>query len=345
MSETDAPTFHNFKQYLKWLQLHEDAILLRRAYIDIAGDLAAGVMLSQLVFWHLPNPATGKTKLRVDKQGHRWVAKSDKEWWDECRLTVDQARRARSLLVKTGVVESRTFKFNGTPTTHLRIVEEEFLIRLQGQVDSGHSPSPTGLQPESLTEITTEITTEIPPTPKGDGGVKEKESLKKEAVLVPFLGAWNELKRPEWVHHQVLDKRAQGQIRELAKWSSSGDLYDSALTAFRAAVKWAATRESWCSDRKGTTLVEVGANSKFIQYAEKAAHEASSPVKSSVSKAVHPDTILRQKWLYEGARAFTEDGDVVTIVEQMGEYRRVRHEDGREDWFMRDQLRSVEESE
>lgn len=115
-----------FEQFLLWERSSRDTIEVKRAYIDMAGDLVAGIVLSQIVYWHLPS-RDGRTRLRVKRDGHLWLAKGRADWWDECRVSPKQADRALALLAERGLVEVRLFRFAGAPTKHVRIVPEAFL--------------------------------------------------------------------------------------------------------------------------------------------------------------------------------------------------------------------------
>ena len=59
----------SFNDFLRWEEADQDSINVKRMYIDIAGDLIAGILLSQIVYWHLPSKRDGQTKLRVKKEG------------------------------------------------------------------------------------------------------------------------------------------------------------------------------------------------------------------------------------------------------------------------------------
>jgi hypothetical protein len=98
------------------------------AYIDIAGDLVAGTLLSQIIYWFTPN-SNGQQKVRVFKDGHYWLAKKQEEWYDEIRITEKQYRTAIKKLEDKKLVIKKRYKFNGSPTTHIRpnypILQEE----------------------------------------------------------------------------------------------------------------------------------------------------------------------------------------------------------------------------
>ena len=111
----------NLCDFLAWEKASRDTIDVKRMYIDVTGDLMAGVLLSQIVFWHLPDKQ-GQSKLSVERDGHRWLAKAREDWWDECRIAPRQMDRLLPLLEGKGLVETRTWKFSGSPTTHIRLV-------------------------------------------------------------------------------------------------------------------------------------------------------------------------------------------------------------------------------
>lgn len=120
----------DLKEFLLWEQATRDCIDVKKIYVDMADDLVAGVLLSQIVYWNLPDKQ-GKTKLRVVKDGHLWLAKGRENWWDECRIKPRQFDTAFKKLEEQGLVEKKTFKFNGDPTLHIRILWDKFLPRLQ----------------------------------------------------------------------------------------------------------------------------------------------------------------------------------------------------------------------
>ena len=125
----------DFQQFLQWETVTRDVLDVKRVYIDLAGDLAAGVALSEIVYWYLPNK-NGKTKLRVEKDGIYWIAAPRAEWWNRCRLSPEQADYALGKLIKKGLIEKRVFKFGGIPVVHIRLLEQNFLIQLSALIQS-----------------------------------------------------------------------------------------------------------------------------------------------------------------------------------------------------------------
>jgi hypothetical protein len=114
------------KQFLLYERASRDTIDVKRAYIDMAGDLVAGIVLSQIVYWHLPN-RQGEDRLAVERDGHKWLAKKREDWWQECRVTPKQADRALQILSEKGLIETKLYKFAGAPTKHVRLVWDRFL--------------------------------------------------------------------------------------------------------------------------------------------------------------------------------------------------------------------------
>ena len=115
------------QEFLTWEQASRDTIDVKRCYVDIAGgDLIAGILLSQIMYWHLP-AKDGGDKLRVEKDGETWLAKGRADWWDECRISPKQFDRASAILQKLGLIQTVVKRFSGNPTVHIRICWDTFL--------------------------------------------------------------------------------------------------------------------------------------------------------------------------------------------------------------------------
>jgi len=115
------------QEFINHEKASQDIVKVKCVYIDMAGDLTSGVLLSQIVYWHLPDSKGNPTKLRVEKQGELWLAKKREDWWDECRLTPRQFDYSISKLEDKELVKSKLFKFDGVPVKHVRIFWEQFL--------------------------------------------------------------------------------------------------------------------------------------------------------------------------------------------------------------------------
>lgn len=88
-------------------------------YIDITGDLIEGTLLSRILYWFAPTKDK-KSKLRIFKDDHYWIAKQRRDWWEEIRITERQYDKAIKELVKKDFVITAKYKFNSMPTIHIR---------------------------------------------------------------------------------------------------------------------------------------------------------------------------------------------------------------------------------
>jgi len=146
-------------------------MIQKHEYRQIGGDLAVGTLLAQVHYWSLP-AANGKTQLRVKRDGQLWIAKTRKEWCCETGLSLEQYKRAITVLKAKGLVETRIMKFNGQPMTHLRLRAEAFdaslaFVRDAIQVEANtlskwcQSHHPSGVSPTTpYTELQTKLQTE-----------------------------------------------------------------------------------------------------------------------------------------------------------------------------------------
>lgn len=93
--------------------------IIRHAYVDIAGELVAGALLGQILYWFEPNK-DGKTKLRVIKDNYYWLVKERSDWYNEIRISAKQYDRAAKVLDSKGLIVRKKYKFNGNPMIHIR---------------------------------------------------------------------------------------------------------------------------------------------------------------------------------------------------------------------------------
>ena len=159
-----------YSQFLAWERTSSDNLLVKKTYVKIAGDLVAGVLLSQLVYWNMPDKY-GNTKLRVTKDGELWLAKKREDWWDECCITPTQFDRASKQLEELGLIEKKIFKFNGVPTVHIRVNFDKLLeevTRLQEEAE------------KEMQERKAELTKPTPIFDKGENGFSDPILRKDE---------------------------------------------------------------------------------------------------------------------------------------------------------------------
>lgn len=149
--------------------------VVHHAYVDIAGDLVAGALLGQILYWFGAGK-DGKTRARIVKDGHYWIAKARADWWDEIRITPKQYDRAAKILKDKGLIEIKTFKFAGNPTTHIRLLHEAINTALEAwkteQVKTifteGKQPEDSGYSPLGNNELPEAVTTISPEGEEGD---------------------------------------------------------------------------------------------------------------------------------------------------------------------------------
>ena len=139
----------NWKSFLAWEAASRDTIDVKRCYIDVAKDIIAGILLSQIIYWFLPGK-NHRPRVTIQKQGRYWLAKKREDWWDECRITPKQFDRAIGILEEKGIVTTRVFKFGPETTKHISLEWEHFLSLLNdiigatypGEDSNNSSPAP-----------------------------------------------------------------------------------------------------------------------------------------------------------------------------------------------------------
>lgn len=122
----------------------EEKIGCQKVYVDIAGGIEEAFILDELIFFTLPRADTGKSGLRIWKNGVLWMAVSRSEWWDRKRITAKQADGAIERLVKDGLIYKEMFLFNKQKTTHLRLNVSEFFKRYAKALDKQNPPENEG---------------------------------------------------------------------------------------------------------------------------------------------------------------------------------------------------------
>lgn len=101
----------------------------QHAYIDISGDLVAGTLLSQIMYWFSLD-RNKKSKIRIFKDGNYWLAKGREDWFEEIRISPKQYDTAVKKLKEKGLVETKLYKFNAVPTTHIRPIFKEINAKI-----------------------------------------------------------------------------------------------------------------------------------------------------------------------------------------------------------------------
>jgi len=129
--KNDEDINNAWNNFLDWEEKSNDFIMVKKMYVGLAEDLNAGILLSRIIYWLLPSKRLGTaTKLRISKNGDLWLAKQRTDWWDEIRLSEKQYDRCITILKSKGLVETQIFKFNGDPTTHIKVNKKILLDKL-----------------------------------------------------------------------------------------------------------------------------------------------------------------------------------------------------------------------
>lgn len=157
-----------------------DTIAVKKIYIDInEGNLTDGVLFSQIMYWHMPSKQ-GESKMQVLREGKLWLAKTYDDWYEECRIKSRTAREALRRIEKRGLIITHTWKFDGSPTKHIRINWEKFeeiVKSISHVVSNGNDilcQNQVTENVKSLTKTTTKTTTK-----------KEKEPSLSESKPKP----------------------------------------------------------------------------------------------------------------------------------------------------------------
>jgi len=147
----------NFNDFLAWEKASKDTIDFKKVYVDVAEDLIAGLLLSQIIYWHLPSK-DGRSKLRVYKNDKLWLAKQRSDWWDEIRITSRQYDRAIGKLEKKGIVEVWNTMFNAKNTPHIHLNSDRLLELMNKQIEATNTDKSTVL-PNGKNGFTQSVTT------------------------------------------------------------------------------------------------------------------------------------------------------------------------------------------
>lgn len=178
----DAISEDSFNQFLRWEKATRDTIDFKKIYVDMAGDLNAGLALSEIVYWYLPNKEN-KTRLRVKREGRRWIACQRHNWWDRTRMSPKQIDRALGILVERGLIEKKRFRFKGEVTVHVSLIHGVFQRRWNELLAS---PLENPFLPKGKTGITEKAKPELP---KGEIPLTESTTESTTESLSP-VGGW-----------------------------------------------------------------------------------------------------------------------------------------------------------
>lgn len=250
------------QEFYYWEMTTQDTIDVKKMYIDIADDLVAGILLSQIIFWNLPNKQ-GESKLRVFKEGKYWLAKRRDAWHDEIRISSKQYDRGIKILESLKLVEVKLFKFDGLPTPHICLNEVQLLNAINAMMQrnasnlttpsdlpkgkNGNSPNvETGIDQARKQELTkeekensqnvkmgidetekslTEITTKT--TSEITAGVIETVASKWEQVQIILEKQFSKVSYNQWLKPLKLGKIEGDTITVIADSAFSKDIINT----------------------------------------------------------------------------------------------------------------------
>ena len=167
----------NEKEFWGWEISSKDTIDFKKIYVDITGDVISGLLLSQIIYWHLPSKKNSEeNKLKVKRNGKKWLVKSRDEWWEECRVSPKQVDRCLKVLRNKGIIETEIYKFSNSPTTHIWLNMENFL----NLINIEHNKLKENIGEENLV-IPQKVISNLPKgefqnTPKGNIEIAERDS-------------------------------------------------------------------------------------------------------------------------------------------------------------------------
>jgi len=127
----------SWDEFVAWENSSRDTIDFKKIYVDVAGELLAGLLLSQIIFWYLPGKNNGNSKLGVSKNGQECLVKRREDWREEIRMTPRQVDRAIARLRGKGLIRTEVHRFNGNPTTHIFLLKDV----VRKRIDALFSPN------------------------------------------------------------------------------------------------------------------------------------------------------------------------------------------------------------
>lgn len=107
-------------------------IKINRRFIELTGDNMTGILLTEIVNYF----TTANDKFFVERENKKWMIRGRKEWRNICSIVESQYDRSVKILRQMCIVETKIFKVNGEPTTHITLNTDN-LINLVNDLDKG----------------------------------------------------------------------------------------------------------------------------------------------------------------------------------------------------------------
>ena len=109
----------------------KEVLEITRIHIDVAGSLGAGLILDTLINWtHKGNdPHSEEKRPRTFNSGRWWYSVPRKEWERIGGLPAKQVNAETALLVRRGLITTRTFKSELTDRAgiHMSLNKDAFM--------------------------------------------------------------------------------------------------------------------------------------------------------------------------------------------------------------------------
>jgi len=152
-----------FNEFRNRDQALSRTIAVKTLYVDMTGDLIAGIMLGQIMYWY-GNDENGRPRTRIKKKGHECIAKQRTDWYDEIRISPRQVDRSIAILRKKRLISTRNYRFNGLRTMHVFLNKKTFLNLANKEIAAFQkNPVLTKGEDRSLQKVKTEVDKSVRP--------------------------------------------------------------------------------------------------------------------------------------------------------------------------------------
>jgi len=117
---------------INYIKLLKDPVAFHRIYATLGGGAAAGVFISQLMYWH------GTMKKTHGENWNGWFYKKGSEWEEETGVTRHEREKTEKLLKRLEIIK---IKKKGTPPTKNYKVDEYLFNKAIEDLMNGRTPS------------------------------------------------------------------------------------------------------------------------------------------------------------------------------------------------------------
>lgn len=198
-------------------RLSERPVAFHPVYARVFGGINAALLIQQMHFW-------GDKGSREDG----YIYKTKKCIQEETTLTARQQDIARRLLEKSGVLNTKILKVNGSPTVHYKVSVEILLRRIMEYYKMPET---------SITESTSESTKREVLSPKGDKNsyYKGKIIKNKDPKVVGIIEKFESLCQRNFNQVPLLGIEEYVRVKQLlARGITDVELYDLLDLWFRS---------------------------------------------------------------------------------------------------------------